>query len=146
MNTTERILEKLEHLESSITSADPTGVELIIKDLKNQIDSIIKDFTAIASVIGQEGWISVEERLPEDRWDEHQYPTISYPQNVVISTGKTYTAAYDREKKIWFVGNLLEYYEGKNIVDEPRIRVTHWQPLPAPPLSDLTPKTKEDGE
>jgi hypothetical protein len=127
--------------------------ERIVEAVKKECPAIFNmgDFepplrTAIASVIGKESWISVEERLPEDRWDEHQYPTISYPQNVVISTGKTYTAAYDREKKIWFVGNLLEYYEGKNIVDEPRIRVTHWQPLPAPPLSDLTPKTKEDGE
>lgn len=74
-------------------------------------------------------WIDVKERLPDDLWSDNQYPHISGLQNVLMNTNVVGTAAYDRNKKVWFVGGLtkeLGYFE----VDEPRIKVIKWRPLP----------------
>lgn len=77
-------------------------------------------------------WISVKEALPEDYWEPYatysrQFAHISYQQNIYngIAVG---TAAYDRNKGVWFSGGLTEEL-GYCVIPD----VTHWMPLPEPP-------------
>ena len=80
---------------------------------------VVKDFFKIltaqenselnSEVSCQEGWISVEDRLPE----EHETVNV-YAYQGVVSAG-------------WYCGDNMWL-----VMREP-IRVTHWQPLPTPP-------------
>ncbi len=60
-------------------------------------------------------WISVKDRLPE------------FGETVLVFEGKVFIAIYKKSGFIKHCFDLEHYAED----------VTHWQPLPAPPLSDM---------
>ena len=74
-------------------------------------------------------WISVEERLPEDR----EYVLVWYTYIHYGDFEEDYTtygiACYDHEVKMWFGQDPLGSY--------PRIK--YWMPLPKPPKSEVKP-------
>ena len=66
---------------------------------------------AIAALREQPRWISVAERLPEQRND----------YLAATKDGGVYEADFIPSKKQWWIG------------DDERLDVTHWMPLPEPP-------------
>lgn len=76
-------------------------------------------------------WISVEDRLPEEEFEEftEQMDWDVYP---CLCTVKNHVSG------IRYVAKL--FYDGSNFVDDEFVRytssVTHWMPLPKPPKED----------
>ena len=65
-------------------------------------------------------WISVEDRLPEDRgWD----PECSVNVLTYCAAGFVDIGFYAHDVEFWCSG----------VGDELEETITHWQPLPAPP-------------
>ena len=80
------------------------------------------------------GWISVEDRLPET-----QPNTDGIACAVVCSIGNVYRARYMHDvddgidTKYWSEFNV-NYYNGKECENyEINAKITHWMPLPEPP-------------
>lgn len=61
-------------------------------------------------------WNNVKDRLPKG--------TLSYDVLVYTTAGEKYLAVYDYIDEAWY------YNDGEQIFDD----VTHWQPLPEPPV------------
>jgi len=81
---------------------------------------------------GDNGWISVEDRLPEGFWAESEqdyYKRFSEQVNVLSSNGNVGTAAYDREEKDWFCNSISH----ASYFNTTGCHITHWQPLPPKP-------------
>jgi hypothetical protein len=89
--------------------------------------------TTTATEIKGDGWVSVEDAMPSDKWSDSdtRYDHISGQQLVAVDNGSVGCAAYDRIKKVWFIGGLTK--ECGNIEFD-RTKVTHWKPKPKPPL------------
>lgn len=117
LNTTERIVEAIKKAE-------------IIEDCINGRLSIAIAYCnledEISSVIGQERWISVEDRLPEENQDT-MFCSVNIRNLIGVPILPSVTTGYYQS------GNFYSW------VSRDKMPVTHWQPLPAPPLSDLTP-------
>lgn len=102
--------------------------KLINKGLKIALKDIKKQPTVDAATIIQSGWISVEDKMPEDSGDY-----------MVLNDGRIEIAPYDKEvaqeglypfgyedKEIDEIGNtLIDWIEISG--------VTHWMPLPELP-------------
>ena len=77
-------------------------------------------------------WISVKDDLPIGFWSDSEleyYKKFSQQVNVYVDNGTVGTAAYNRETKKWFIGDLTpQHYQ-----EFERTNVTHWMPLPEPP-------------
>ncbi len=75
--------------------------------------------------IDREGWVSVEERLPEDEKDGETVLVIVFgkPHENITLHGAIMTAGYFRDEG-WVLNEYPEW-EGPE--------VTHWMPLPSPP-------------
>jgi hypothetical protein len=69
-----------------------------------------------------DGWVSVEERLPED---DGNY-IITWHRESMFSYYSVGTAMFFIEERGWSC-------EGDAVPD---LRVTHWRPLPPPPGAD----------
>jgi hypothetical protein len=116
MNTTERIVEAVK--KAAHTRNYITGISIDSEALYNAIDS----------VIGRESWISVSDQMPEDGekvlcYSEKYKDTFS-----AICNNKNNDGRFQRGTAFYWAGT----------------EISHWQPLPAPPLSDLTPKTNNN--
>jgi len=77
-----------------------------------------------------DGWISVEERLPEpevvDGFRAPFVPVIFYHKIEGVCAGRYFPASKPRNAKWWSL-------QGINFTNR---QVTHWQPLPPPPDND----------
>ncbi len=79
-----------------------------------------------------DGWVRVEDGLPEGYWsdtEQEYYKKYSEQVNVYVDNGKVGTAAFNRGTKKWFLNDLSP----NNYQEFDRTKVTHWQPLPSPP-------------
>lgn len=79
-------------------------------------------------------WISVEEKLPRQEYDEYygfdfSIPCIVFNGSIVIKE----TCVYSYRYRGWCLHNLSEGYEPEDFLDYGLGTVTHWQPLPEPP-------------
>ncbi len=79
-------------------------------------------------------WINVNDHLPSGFWAEDSeqefYKKFSQLVNVVVDNGTVGTAAYNRETKKWFIGDLSK----ERYLEFTTTNVTHWQPLPIYPF------------
>lgn len=84
-------------------------------------------------------WISVEDKLPENfgTWREYLItmlcPRSEYEYCVVA------TALYDNRQKIWHLNPFGEEKTVNALIlpcasENGEIKITHWMPLPKPPL------------
>ena len=66
-----------------------------------------------------DNWISVKDKIPEERagFNTSEDVNICYADNVIS------TACYSFHSKKWF-----------DYIYKMRDNITHWQPLPAPPI------------
>lgn len=86
---------------------------------------IYKAYAYPPARIDREGWVSVEERLPEDEKDGETVLVIVFgkPHENITLHGAIMTAGYFRDEG-WVLNEYPEW-EGPE--------VTHWMPLPSPP-------------
>lgn len=106
------ILKAINYLKDrkndQITDGEIKYYQMAIDALKNQLSN---------------GWISVEEELPEAVGNFHTSRVVW----CIDAQGKTGFGIYSRElrREGWFLGGGV----GDNSV-----RITHWMPLPKPPV------------
>ena len=96
--------------------------------LREALDMAVKQFEQIESgeYVKADGWISVEDRLPECDFEKYYREHITYPSYLVMIEGKyPLVLRYSDSHFGWHRGN-----------DFARKDITHWQPLPAPPKGD----------
>lgn len=86
------------------------------KDLEKTVEpyEFIADFLIHSGVTVQE-WISVDERLPEEK------------VNCIVH----YKHAYCDNDDYWAIG--ICFYDGEKFQMDWSYKVTHWMPLPKPP-------------
>jgi len=80
----------------------------------------------------QSEWIRVEDRLPDGFWSDTEqdyYKRYSQQVNVFVDNSNVGTAAYNRETKKWFTGDLSK----ERYLEFELTKVTHWMPLPSKP-------------
>jgi hypothetical protein len=78
-----------------------------------------------APTVEREGWVSVEDRLPEKYTEVIVYPSPTY-YCITAQYGKFSRSI---ESDTWYYGEYLAGYGHENNT----CKVTHWQPLPAAP-------------
>jgi hypothetical protein len=134
MNTEliKQALERLVHLhlceQEGLSSGQPTP-EMWMEAV-NQASEALQSAQSLQRPGGSDGWISVEDRLPEFG----ETVLVHYP-----SAGPGATAhlcGEDERKMLSKVWSGI--FDAKNIWDHPEMfhpinDVTHWQPLPSPP-------------
>lgn len=101
--TREEAIKMLEHLATDTTGTLAGWQGDYAQFLVRVIDSLDM---AIAALMEQPQWISVEERLPEDKKDEYVLVVCDYHGKISVET-----------RKKWNLDSS----------------VTHWMPLPEPP-------------
>ena len=89
------------------------------KDLEKTVEpyEFIADFLIHSGVTVQE-WISVDERLPEEK------------VNCIVH----YKHAYCDNDDYWAIG--ICFYNGEKFQTDWSYKVTHWMPLPKPPKGE----------
>ena len=89
------------------------------KDLEKIVEpyEFIADFLIHSGVTVQE-WISVDERLPEEK------------VNCIVH----YRHAYCDNDDYWAIG--MCFYDGEKFRLNPAYKVTHWMPIPQPPKGE----------
>lgn len=119
MTTTERILERLVKSRFLLNNALAVLAGEKPKWALHYDDVV----DAIASVIGKDDWISVDERLPEsdNEWVLGWHDGLKKP----------FPCSFNSKRKFIDADGFEE-------------TVTHWQPLPAPPKDKWYSFTKED--
>ena len=98
-------------------------VELIFDSLCRNIDKSCKLAENIADDLITNGvtvqeWISVDDRLPEEK------------VNCIVN----YKHAYCENDDYWAIG--ICFYDGEKFQLNPAYKVTHWMPLPTPPKGE----------
>lgn len=113
-------IEKL--LDTDIVRQDKVALNLL--------EQVLYDIQHVPTLTPPNEWVSVEERLPEDK------QIVLFHQK----NGFIYCAEYSAGNKLlspaWFIDN--DCWEANE--------VTHWMPLPAPPGKDNNVPTKEQNE
>ena len=87
----------------------------LLKQLKNAPITICKEEPSIVTV---QEWISVNDRLPEEKVD------------CIVH----YKHAYCDNDDYWAIG--ICFYDGEKFQFYPGYKVTHWMPLPDPPKGE----------
>ena len=98
-------------------------VELIFDSLCRHVDKSCKLAENIADDIIANGvtvqeWISVKDRLPEEK------------VNCIVH----YRHAYCDDDDYWAIG--ICFYDGEKFQINPAYKVTHWMPMPNPPKGE----------
>ena len=106
MNVREKLVELLQNAKAAMKS------ENLSCDIARNM--FVADFMMANGVTVQE-WISVKERLPQEKVD-----CIVYYQH-----------AYCDNDDYWAIG--MCFYDGEKFQFDPAYKVTHWMPLPEPP-------------
>lgn len=75
----------------------------------------------------QSGWISVEERLPDNDWGKH-WKERKYYLVFTKPSGLMNVAVYGYKEHDWWIDRNSCVLDKKNYNE-----VTHWMPLPEPP-------------
>ena len=89
------------------------------RDLEKVVEpyDFIADFLIHSGVTVQE-WVSVKERLPQEK------------VNCIVH----YKHAYCDNDDYWAIG--MCFYDGEKFQFDPAYKVTHWMPLPVPPKGE----------
>ena len=103
------VREKLVYLVKNALRAYGNDLEEVVEPYE-----FIADFLIHSGVTVQE-WISVDERLPEEK------------VNCIVH----YKHAYCENDDYWTIG--ICFYDGEKFQLNPAYKVTHWMPLPTPP-------------
>ena len=80
-----------------------------------------------ADVEPMAGWISVEERLPDNDWGKH-WKERKYYLVFTKPSGLMNVAVYGYKEHDWWIDRNSCVLDKKNYKE-----VTHWMPLPEPP-------------
>lgn len=75
----------------------------------------------------QSGWISVDERLPDNDWGKH-WKERKYYLVFTKPSGLMNVAVYGYKEHDWWIDRNSCVLDKKNYKE-----VTHWMPLPEPP-------------
>lgn len=94
-----------------------------INKLKKEIKEKEEEFTIDTNVRNKDGWISVEERLPDNNG-----PVLCWVKSTTIASGETYIIG-SCSNKCWF---LQTYEIGHHHFPVKDYEVAAWQPLPEP--------------
>ena len=76
-------------------------------------------------------WISVDERLPEDVYGKYRKQItvlVCTESGKVSTTSRQRIVKFDKDKLEWVELDIFEWSKMK--------RVTHWMPLPKPPMME----------
>ena len=106
MNVREKLVELLKNAKSAMKS------ENLSCDIARNM--FVVDFLMANGVTVQE-WISVDDRLPEEK------------VNCIVH----YKHAYCKNDGYWAIGFC--FYDGEKFKFDPVYKVTHWMPLPKAP-------------
>ena len=113
----EKILERLEEATYRIDDSATLSTRDVVneEDAKEIVQEVAEEFATDTNV-GNNGWITCSEMLPED--DSICIVTVEYPNNkIMVDYGW-----FDRKRVCWFVG--MQEFITSNILA--------WQPLPEP--------------
>ena len=99
------VKEKLVELLISTIGLTPTDAEIYANDF-------------IAHGVTVQEWISVDDRLPEEK------------VNCIVH----YKHAYCDNDDYWAIG--ICFYDGEKFKFDPAYKVTHWMPIPEPPKGE----------
>ena len=105
----EAILREIERRESLIIGDKLVSVDAMKSFIKNR---------PAADVAPVRKWISVKDRLPEEK------------VNCIVN----YKHAYCDTDGYWAIGFC--YYDGEKFKFNPIYKITHWMPLPEPPKEE----------
>ena len=89
---------------------------IFLHELVDPIEAVA-DYLLDSGVTVQE-WISVDDRLPEEK------------VNCIVN----YKHAYCENDDYWAIG--ICFYDGEKFQLNPAYKVTHWMPLPTPPKGE----------
>ena len=109
MDVREKLVELLQNAKAAMKS------ENLSCDIARNM--FVVDFMMANGVTVQE-WISVEDRLPEEK------------VNCIVH----YKHAYCNNDGYWAIGFC--FYDGEEFRLNPAYKVTHWMPLPKPPKGE----------
>ena len=104
------VREKLVELINDCRAMEGYGMDLV----ERQVDHLI------ANGVTVQEWISVDDRLPEEK------------VNYIVH----YRHAYCDNDDYWAIG--MCFYDGEKFRLNPAYKVTHWMPIPQPPNSSLS--------
>lgn len=85
-------------------------------------------YLPIADVAPRAEWIRVEERLPENDWGKH-WKERKYYLVFTKPSGLMDVAVYGYKEHDWWIDGNSCVLDKKNYKE-----VTHWMPLPEPPM------------
>ena len=116
MNVREKLMELLEpHVSGLACEYESGSCELASCrscNARNIADHLI------ANGVTVQEWISVKERLPQEK------------VNCIVH----YKHAYCDNDDYWAIG--MCFYDGEKFQFDPAYKVTHWMPLPVPPKGE----------
>lgn len=133
----DKLVASVEKLNKVAEWIDPSVEDDIMKCLWSAITIIenVLPNTNTSDAKSSEEWVDVKDRLPDDNFDCDSF--------IVCDGEYVYNAKFEAfgkneygKEKCFVVGNSDSDYGGL-FIDE---KVTHWQPLPTPPIT----KTTED--
>ena len=110
------------HMNEKVTANDLISRQALLDDFRNTITENSDTFDWLNMIARQptvnkgDGWIPVEERMPEAPEMEDEYPEF----NVMIEGAKTPTTLQYTHEGIW----VDDYWNAYNVIA--------WQPLPEP--------------
>ena len=100
-------------------------IEIVKKAAYSSLPSNTEDFhlnmfvtNLLAHGVTVQEWISVKERLPQEK------------VNCIVH----YKHAYCDNDDYWAIG--MCFYDGEKFQFDPAYKVTHWMPLPVPPKGE----------
>ena len=113
-------MNEIESMQAIIKERDATIIafQTRVTELRHDLNMVIDQRNAanarIAELEAAQAWVSVDERLPEPLVD------------VYVCNDGYGGKGWLSEKGVWYMGLYP-------------IHVTHWMPLPPPPVTDVTP-------
>ena len=110
MDVREKLVELIVWIEDQMTRAYPYTTDQF--RIETTVDHLI------ANGVTVQEWISVKERLPQEK------------VNCIIH----YKHAYCDNDDYWAIG--MCFYDGEKFQFGPAYKVTHWMPMPQPPKGE----------